>query len=86
MDFEPLTRPREDYAWAMEQMLHCPDMTAVEFDLCTRLLTASFVSLEYFDEKRREAMMLQPGPLMSLINKCRAAGIGKEWPEHAHQD
>lgn len=86
MDFNPLTRSQQDYAWAVEQMLHCPGLTPFEVSMLTELLTAAYVSLLDFDECRQKFMMLLPGPLMVVINKCRAAGIGKEWPENATQD
>lgn len=85
MDFEPLNRTKEDYAWAMEEALKCPDLTPFQQDIFLNLLRAALVSVEAFDEMRRVYMTMTPGDLFEAIQKCRARGIGKEWPEHAHQ-
>lgn len=85
MGFEDLTRSKEDYIWAIEQMATCPGLTEHECSIIIELYKAALISVEDFDRRRREVMLIMPGPLMTIINKCRAHGIGREWRTHAVQ-
>ena len=86
MEFEPLTRRKEDYAWALEQMIACPGLNEFEIAMLQELLVGAYVSVAAFDERRQRVMTFFPGPLMHIIERCRAAGIGRKWPEYATQD
>lgn len=84
MEFDRLTRSQGDYIWAMEQMIHCPGLSPLEIHTVQHLLSKAYISVNDFDFARRMTMQFHPDVLISIINKCRAAGIGREWPQHAH--
>jgi hypothetical protein len=82
MEFETLTRPIEDYRWALGRMAdHGGSLDPAEMNLLINLILAADIGLEEFDLTRREAMMYQPRLVAGLIMKCQAHGFPMKWPE-----
>lgn len=83
MEFETLTRPKEDYLWAVLEMSKCPTLSIPETNLLIELGIAADESVEQFDIVRREAMLHRTRMVASIIMKCSAAGFPMKWPTYA---
>lgn len=78
----PLDRTQAEYIWAMEQWAAVTTLDEAERSIVRTLLSAAKKSLSDFDAMRNVATQGFFRPTtMSAIEKGRAAGILRKWPD-----